>query len=189
MPEGWRSGRPRRRRRRTPAGRSATPSAASPSRTASPPPMNRSSRWPARMLANSRTESEISRAKCEIASITKMKALPKRVHVLQARRQPAGEVRKEALRADALDVVGDPDDQGERQRDRDVGGRRVDRQGRQARARRCGSRSRCWSAAAGSRCMFENQMKKNSVARNGNHLVGHARRPMLPPVMLLRVRS
>ncbi len=38
--------------------------------------MNSSSRCPARMLANSRTESEIRRANWEIASITKMNALP-----------------------------------------------------------------------------------------------------------------
>ena len=35
------------------------PSAAIPSRTASAPPMNRMIRWPARMLANSRTESDM----------------------------------------------------------------------------------------------------------------------------------
>jgi hypothetical protein len=49
------------------------PSAAMPSRTARPPPMNSNRRWPARMLAKSRTESEISRAKWEIASMMKMK--------------------------------------------------------------------------------------------------------------------
>ena len=36
--------------------------------------------------------------------------------------------------------------------------------------------------------MFENQMKKNSVATKGNHLVAICV-SMLPPVMLLRVRS
>ena len=54
------------------SGSVSQPSAASPSSTASPPPMNRISRWPARMLANSRTESEMIRTKCEITSITKI---------------------------------------------------------------------------------------------------------------------
>ena len=36
--------------------------------------------------------------------------------------------------------------------------------------------------------MFENQMKKNSVARKGNHLVAICV-SRLPPVMLVRVRS
>ena len=67
------------------SGKVSAPSAAMPSSTASPPPMKSSSRWPARMLAKSRTESEISRAKWEIASITKMKPLADRVHVLEAR--------------------------------------------------------------------------------------------------------
>src|SRR3712207_9235185 len=35
-----------------------------------------------------------------------------------------------ALRPDALDVVGEPHHQRERERDRDVGGRRVEREGR-----------------------------------------------------------
>ena len=35
------------------------------------------------MLAKSRTESEISRTKCEITSITKIEGLAERVHVLE----------------------------------------------------------------------------------------------------------
>ena len=57
------------------------------------------------MLANSRTESEIRRAKCEIASITKMNALPKMFMSSRPGRQPARQVAEEALRPDALDVV------------------------------------------------------------------------------------
>ena len=37
--------------------------------------------------------------------------------------------------------------------------------------------------------MFENQMKKKSVARNGNQRRASRLSGMLPPVMLLRVRS
>ena len=37
--------------------------------------------------------------------------------------------------------------------------------------------------------MFENQMKKKSVARKGNHCWPAVSSWMLPPVMLLRVRS
>ena len=48
------------------------PSAASPSSTARPPPMNRISMWPARMFANSRTDSEMIRTSCEITSMTKI---------------------------------------------------------------------------------------------------------------------
>src|SRR6478609_5802965 len=56
-------------------------------------------------------------------------ALGGRVHVLEARGQPAGEVLEETLGADPFDVVGDPDDQGQDQRDREVGGGGVDREG------------------------------------------------------------
>jgi hypothetical protein len=48
------------------------PIAAMPNSTTSPPPMNRISRCPARMLAKRRTESEISRTKCEITSMAKI---------------------------------------------------------------------------------------------------------------------
>jgi hypothetical protein len=64
-----------RMKKKNASGKVAIARAATPSRTASPPPMKRSSRCPARMLAKSRTESEIRRAKCEIASITKMNPL------------------------------------------------------------------------------------------------------------------
>ena len=37
--------------------------------------------------------------------------------------------------------------------------------------------------------MFENQMKKNSVARNGNQRRARRSSGMLPPVMLFFVRS
>ncbi len=59
----------------------------------------------------------------------KMKPLAERVHVLEARRQPARQVLEEPLRAHAFDVVGDPDDEGQHQRDREVGGGGVDREG------------------------------------------------------------
>ena len=51
-----------------------TPIAAIPSSTTSPPPMKRISRWPARMFAKSRTESEMTRTKCEMTSMMKMGA-------------------------------------------------------------------------------------------------------------------
>ena len=38
--------------------------------------MNRISRWPARMLANSRTDSEMIRTNCEITSMTKIGTAP-----------------------------------------------------------------------------------------------------------------
>jgi hypothetical protein len=37
--------------------------------------------------------------------------------------------------------------------------------------------------------MFENQMKKNSVAMNANHFAASVGSVRLPRVMLLRVRS
>ena len=46
---------------------------AMPSRIARPPDMNRMIRWPASMLANSRTESERIRMKFDSSSSTKMK--------------------------------------------------------------------------------------------------------------------
>src|SRR5688572_32402922 len=48
--------------------------------------------------------------------------LADRVHVLEPGRQPAREVLEEALLADPLDVVGDPHDEREHERDREVGG-------------------------------------------------------------------
>ena len=55
------------------------------------------------MLANRRTESEISRTMCEIASITKIAPRPNEVHVLEPRRQPRLQVTEQALGADALE--------------------------------------------------------------------------------------
>ena len=52
------------------------------------------------------------------------------VHVLEPGREPAREIGEEALGPDALDVVRGPDHQGEHERDREVGGRRVEREGR-----------------------------------------------------------
>ena len=75
----------------------------------SPPPMNRMSRWPARMLAKRRTESEMSRMKCEMTSMHEDRSRPRR------RSTPAGiqalEVADDALGPDALDVVADPHDE------------------------------------------------------------------------------
>ena len=59
------------------------------------------------MLAKSRTESEISRTKCEITSITKMQRLADRVHAPRAR--AAAKLARyltRPLAADSLDVVG-----------------------------------------------------------------------------------
>ena len=99
-----------------------------PSSTARPPDMNRMIRWPARMLAKRRTESEISRMKFESSSSTKIgtTAMPP-VH---ARGDQALEVADEALGADALDVVGDEHDEREHERDREVRRRRVERERR-----------------------------------------------------------
>ncbi len=56
-------------------------------------------------------------------------ALEGGVHVLEAWGQPAGEVLEEALGADPFEVVADPDDEREDQRDREVRGRRVEGEG------------------------------------------------------------
>ena len=96
--------------------------------------MKRISRWPARMLANSRTDSEMSRTKCEITSITKIGTGR---GALDAGGDPALQVADEALRPDALDVVADPHDERQRERHREVRRRRVERERRDLERRRC----------------------------------------------------
>ena len=76
---------------------------AMPSRIARPPAMNRMIRWPASMLANRRTESEMIRMKFDSSSSTKMKPAMAPVH---ARGDQALEVAADALGADALGRVG-----------------------------------------------------------------------------------
>src|SRR5215210_616141 len=56
--------------------------------------------------------------------------LSDRVHVLEPGGKEALQVAEQALRPDPLDVVAEPDDEGEDERKRDVGGRRVDGEGR-----------------------------------------------------------
>src|SRR5918997_624660 len=98
------------------------PSTARPRITASPPPMNRMSMWPARMLAKSRTESEMIRTNWETASITKIGPLrtpgePEHVRgVLRVggQRQVADQVR-------------DPDEEEERRHEREPARRHLAR--------------------------------------------------------------
>ena len=104
------------------------------------------------MLAKSRTESEMSRMKFESTSRTKMNARPSPV---DARRDQALQVADEALGADALDVVAEPDDERQHERDRDVRRRRVERERSGPARRRCrtclGVRSAAGCSRSGSR--------------------------------------
>ena len=79
------------------------------------------------MFANSRTDSEMIRTRCEITSITNSGTAATPV-------MPPGheglQVADEAVLADALDVVGEPHDEREHERDRDVRRGGVDRERR-----------------------------------------------------------
>ena len=92
--------------------------------------MNRISRWPARMLANSRTASEITRTRCEITSIMKIAPRPKTFIDSSPGGSQLCEVLDDALGPDSLEVVGDHRDDREHERDRDVRRRGVDREAR-----------------------------------------------------------
>src|SRR4029450_9354896 len=104
--------------------RTPEPTTARLSSTTSPPPMKRISRWPARMLAKSRTLRLTRRAECEMTSM-------KKVGVRGGPSTPGG---GRALGADALDVVADPHHHGEHERDGEVGRRRVEREARHLQA-------------------------------------------------------
>src|SRR5215213_5001978 len=93
-----------------PAGMITTPSASIPSSTARPPVMNRMIRWPARMLANRRTESDEPHEVREELEDEDEALHPR---VVDPGRDEARQIALQALRADALDVVGDEHEQRE----------------------------------------------------------------------------